>query len=560
MDYKETYNQWLSDPNIDEKTKKELRSIEGNEAEIEDRFYKELEFGTGGLRGIIGAGTNRMNIYTVAKATQGLADYINKVKTEETPSVVIACDSRNMSDKFSKITASVLNANRIKTFVYESLRPTPQLSFSVRHLGCIAGVNVTASHNAAEYNGYKVFWEDGAQVTPPHDEEILKCVSAVTNLSNPKLMSKDEAIEKGLYVEIGKEVDEVYLDTISKVVKEPELVRKMAKDIVIAYTPLHGAGIKIVPEILGRFGFANLHIVKEQAEPDGNFPTVDFPNPEMPSAFKLADELGQKIKADLIIATDPDSDRIGAHVVDGEGNYHALSGNLFGCFMCEYILLRLKEQDKLPINGYVIKSIVSSKLYDRIAEAYDVEVRNVLTGFKHIGAEILRSEINHDGTYLFGFEESYGFLPGTYARDKDACATALLLCEMATFYKSKGQTLWDGILAMYEKYGYEEEKTVSITKKGIDGMNEIKQDMENLRKNPPKNFGHFEVREIIDYNEFEKTNMPKSNVLYYKLDDAWVCVRPSGTEPKIKYYIGVSAKTPEEAKNKINELEKNFVG
>ncbi len=560
MNYKETYKAWLEDENIDEATKEELRSLEGNEAELEDRFYKELEFGTGGLRGIIGAGTNRMNIYTVAKATQGLADYINKVKIEEVPSVVIGYDSRNMSDKFSEITASVLNANGIKTYVYESLRPTPQLSFSVRYLGCIAGVNVTASHNAAEYNGYKVFWEDGAQVTPPHDKEILECVNAVTNLSNPNLMPKDEAIKKGLYVQIGKDVDEVYLEEIAKVVKEPEIINKMAKDIVVAYTPLHGAGIKVVPEILRRFGFTNLHIVKEQEEPNGDFPTVDFPNPEIPSAFRLADELGQKVKADLIIATDPDSDRIGAHVVDGEGNYHDLSGNMVGCFICEYVLSRLEAQNKIPKNGYVVRSIVSSKLFDRIAADYDVEVRNVLTGFKYIGAEILRSEVEHDGTYIFGYEESYGYLPGTYARDKDACATALLLCEMAAFYKSEGKTMWDGVLAMYEKYGYEEEKTVSITKKGVDGMAQIKKDMEDLRNNPPKNFGSFEVKEVIDYNEPEKTNMPKSNVLYYKLDDAWVCVRPSGTEPKIKYYIGVSAQTQKEAKAKVDELEKNFVG
>lgn len=580
MNYKETYNAWLQDENIDEATKAELRSIEGNESEIEDRFYKELEFGTGGLRGILGAGTNRMNIYTVAKATQGLADYINKFmdelkehhskehdcskcdscEMEKIPAVAIGCDSRNMSDKFCEITASVLNANGIKTFVFESLRPTPELSFTVRHLGCIAGVNVTASHNAAEYNGYKVFWADGAQVTPPHDEGILKCVNAVANLSNPNLMPKEEAIEKGLYVSIGKDIDEKYMDVISKVLKEPALTRQMAKDVTIAYTPLHGAGIKIVPEILKRFGFTNLHIVKEQEEPDGNFPTVDFPNPEMPSAFKLADELGQKVLADIIIATDPDSDRLGAHVKDGQGKYHALTGNMLGNFMCEYVLSRLKAQNKIPEDGFVIRSIVSSKLFDRIAASYNVQVRPVLTGFKYIGAEILKSEMKHDGTYLFGFEESYGFLPGTHCRDKDACATALLLCEMVAFYKYNDETLWDGILDMYEKYGYEDEKTISITKKGVDGMLAIKQAMTDYRENPPKNFGSFEIKEVIDYNEPEKTNMPKSNVLYYKLDDAWVCVRPSGTEPKIKYYIGVSANDKAQASAKIEELEKNFIG
>lgn len=580
MGYKETYYEWLNDANIDEETKAELKSIEGNDAEIEDRFYKELEFGTGGLRGVLGAGTNRMNIYTVAKATQGLADYINlfmeKLKVhhaeehdcskctdcevEKQMSVAIGSDSRKMSDRFCEITAAVLNANGIKTYVFESLRPTPELSFAVRHLGCIAGVNVTASHNPAEYNGYKVFWADGAQVTPPHDEAILDCVNSVTNLSNPKLMPKDEAIEKGLYVEIGKDIDEAYLNVISGVVKEPSLTKQMSKDITVVYTPLHGAGIKIVPEILKRFGFTDLHIVKEQEVPDGSFPTVEFPNPEMPSAFALADELGQKVNADIIIATDPDSDRLGAHVRDGEGNYHALSGNVLGCLMCEYVLGRLNAQGRLPKDGYVIRSIVSSKLFDRIAKNYNACVREVLTGFKYIGAEIRNSEINKDGMYLFGFEESYGFLPGTYCRDKDACATALLLCEMAAFYKYEDETLWDVVLSMYKKYGYEEEKTVSITKKGVNGMAEIKQSMTDMRNNPPRAIGGFEVKKVIDYTKPDETGKPYSNVLYYLLDNAWVCVRPSGTEPKIKYYIGVSGENPEAARQMIAELEREFVG
>ena len=588
--YKERFEQWLNDPNIDAETKAELKSIEGNEKEIEDRFYRELEFGTAGLRGIIGAGTNRMNKYTVAKATQGVADYINDFyelirqhhaqmedetceeaghdcskcsgcssEDEVLPCVAIAGDSRHMSAEFEDIAAAVLNANGIRAYVFDDLRPTPELSFAVRYLGCIAGINITASHNPAEYNGYKVYWADGAQVTPPHDENIMARVEKVENLSNPKLMDKKEALEKDLYVTIGRDVDEAYLDRIAACVREPSLTKQMAKDVKIAYTPLHGAGIKIIPEILHRFGFQDLYIVKEQEKPDGDFPTVAFPNPEMPEAFKLADALGQEKNADIIIATDPDSDRIGLHVRDQEGNYHALNGNQIGCLICEYELGRLKAQNKIPKDGYVVRSIVSSKLFDRIAQAAGVEVKEVLTGFKNIGAEMFKSEITKEGTFILGYEESYGYLVGTHARDKDACVSALVLAEMCAYYKYEDLTIWDVLQDLYQKYGYTEEKTISITKKGIDGLSAIANTMKEMRKDPPEELAGMQVKRFLDYEKPEETNLPKSNVLYFELDDAWVCVRPSGTEPKIKYYIGVSAPTEQEAKEKIDQLEKAFV-
>ena len=587
--YRERYQEWLDDPFIDADTKEELKALAGNEAEIEDRFYKELEFGTAGLRGIIGAGTNRMNKYTVAKATQGLADYIHdfydllrkhhQAKSDEAceeaghdcsqcdgcsedlilPCVAIAGDSRHMSKEFEDIAAAVLNANGIRAYVFDDLRPTPELSFTVRYLGCIAGINITASHNPAEYNGYKVYWADGAQVTPPHDENIMARVNKVTNLSNPVMMDKEEAMDKDLYITIGREVDEAYMERIAACVKEPSLTKQMARDVTVAYTPLHGAGIKIIPEILHRFGFNNLFVVKEQEKPDGDFPTVAFPNPEMPEAFQLADALGQEKNADVIIATDPDSDRIGIHVRDNDGSYHDLNGNMIGCLICEYELGRLASQNRIPEDGYVVRSIVSSKLFDRIAEHYGVKVKEVLTGFKNIGAEMFKSEMTGEGTYLFGYEESYGYLVGTHARDKDACVTALVLCEMCAYYKYNDMTLWDAMLEVYEKYGFAMEKTVSITKKGIDGLTAIAKTMEEMRSDPPKELAGMPVQKFLDYEKPEETGLPKSNVLYFELADAWVCVRPSGTEPKIKYYVGVSAPSREEAEEKMEQLEQAFV-
>ncbi|MCQ2512915.1 MAG: phospho-sugar mutase [Lachnospiraceae bacterium] len=584
--YMEKYNQWLNDPFIDDETKAELKSISDNETEIEERFYKELEFGTAGLRGIMGAGTNRMNKYIIAKATQGLADYINtffailmkhrKEKEEEmceesghdcskcggcseaVPSVAIAYDSRHNSVEFSDIAAAVLNANGIRTYVFEGLRPTPELSFTVRHLGCVAGINITSSHNPAEYNGYKVYWADGAQISAPHDENITVCINNVKNFTNLKLMEKQEAISKELYVPIGRVTDEAYMNIVSEQVREPSLMKQMARDITVAYTPLHGAGITIIPELLHRFGINNLYIVKEQEKPDGDFPTVEFPNPEMPTAFQLVDELGRKVKADLIIATDPDSDRIGVHVRDEEGKYHELNGNVLGCLICEYELERRKAQGKIPTDGYVIRSIVSSRLFDRIAKAHGVEVREVLTGFKNIGAEMFKSEVTKDGTCILAYEESYGYLVGDYARDKDACVAALILCEMCAYYKYEDMTLWDAVCEMYEKYGFEEEKTVSITRKGINGLEEIAHIMTEMRTNPPRKIGGYEVKQMVDYEQPELTGMPKSNVLFFQLEGAWVCVRPSGTEPKIKYYFGVSG-NPETVSEKIEKLQGDFI-
>lgn len=558
MDYKELYEVWLNDPNIDEETKKELADVKEDDNEIKDRFFQELEFGTGGLRGVIGAGTNRMNIYTVAKATQGLSDYIKKAGEKE-PAVAIAFDSRHMSPEFADVTAGVLNANGIKAYVFESLRPTPELSFATRYLGCIAGVNITASHNPAEYNGYKAYWKDGAQVTPPNDTGIMECVNKVTNVLSPNIMPKEEAAEKGLYITIGKDVDEAYIKELKAQVKDRAAIEKAAKDIKIVYTPLHGAGMTIVPGLLRDEGFENLYIVSEQEKPDGDFPTVPYPNPESAAAFELADKLGAEKGADIIIATDPDADRIGLHVRDKEGAYHALSGNTIGCLICEYELERRKESGRLPNDGFVVRSIVSSRLFDSIAESYNVEVRKVLTGFKNIGAEILKSEEQKEGTYLYGFEESYGYLVGTYARDKDACGAALKISEMCAFYRLKDMTLWDAVNAMYEKYGYSHERTISLTKKGISGMQEIDGMMTGLRNDPPSVIGGYEVREFLDYKKPEKTGLPSSNVLYFDMGDSWVCVRPSGTEPKIKFYIGVSAGTEDEAIKKADTIEKDLI-
>lgn len=478
----ERYQAWLQNPHIDAATKEELLAISGDEAEIKDRFYCDLEFGTAGLRGVIGAGTNRMNRYTVAKASKGLADYILKqAKESAAPSVAIAYDSRRMSTEFADITAAVFNAHGIKAYVFDSLRPTPELSFALRRLGCIAGVNITASHNPAEYNGYKVYWADGAQVTPPHDTGIMACVNAVGDFTQIAQMEKEEAVQKGLYVTLGAETDEAYMQVLLEQVKEKEIMRRFAGKVRVVYTPLHGAGMQIVPALLQRAGFTNLFVVPEQAEPNGDFPTVAFPNPEMPEAFVLAERLGEEKEADLIIATDPDADRIGLHVRDTNGVYHAINGNLIGCLMCEYELHRLSAQNALPQDGFVVRSIVSSRMFDAIASRYGVQVRQVLTGFKNIGAEILKSEETGCGTFLFGYEESYGYLTGTYARDKDACGGASKLCEMAAFYRSLGKTLWDAVCDLYRTYGFHIEETVSITKKGIDGMQAIAKTMQEIQ-------------------------------------------------------------------------------
>ena len=572
MDAKKVYEQWLNDPNIDSETKAELEAIKGNDAEIEDRFYMELEFGTAGLRGVLGAGTNRMNKYVVCKATQGLADYINtffdggenasSLKAlpgkEKAPdkAVAIACDSRHMSDEFSDFAAACLNANGIKTYVFESLRPTPELSYAIRELNCISGINITASHNPAEYNGYKAYWADGAQITPPYDKGIMDCVNAVTNLSSPKMMDKAEAIEKGLYVQIGQDIDDKYIAEILKQIKKPEIVKKQGATMKIAYTPLHGAGIKIVPEALKRAGFENVIIEPNQAIPDGDFPTVPYPNPESAEAFKLVEALAIKEGCDMAIATDPDADRIGIHVPDKDGVFHELSGNAIGCLLCEYELSRLAEDGKLPADAAIVRSLVSSKLVDVIAKSYGAETKEVLTGFKWIGQEILKMEETGKGTYIFGFEESYGYLIGTYARDKDSCVAALALAEVVAYYKDQGKCAWDAVCEMYEKHGYSVEETVSVTIKGSSGMKEIAGRMDALRENPPKELGGHVITKVKDYNKPEETGLPKANVMYFEMEDAWAAVRPSGTEPKIKYYVGARS-TSEEGAVKMKDEIKN---
>lgn len=555
MKAEDVYRQWLTNPDIDEDTRKELEGIEGNQAEIEDRFYQDLEFGTAGLRGVIGAGTNRMNRYTVARATKGLADYINSQEGGAERGVAIAYDSRHMSPEFADIAAAVLNAQGIKAYVFESLRPTPELSFAVRQLHAIAGINVTASHNPAEYNGYKVYWEDGAQVTPPHDTGIMDCVAAVTSLTGIPEMPRNEAEEKGLYVSMGKEMDDKYVDTILELVKEEDAIAEVADDLKIVYTPLHGTGIVIIPGALERAGFKQVYIVKEQQVPDGDFPTVSYPNPEMPEAFELAEALAREVGADIALATDPDADRIGVYVKDKEGNYHSLDGNMIGSVLCAFELSVCAARGGIPEDGYVIRSIVSSRMIEAIAEDYGVECLSVLTGFKNIGKAILEAEEKGKGTFLFGYEESYGYLEGDYVRDKDACGTALALCDMCAFYKSFGMTPWEAVTALYEKYGYYREHTISITKKGKSGMEEIKADMEALRNTPPADFGGFRVISVTDYNDPESTGLPKSNVLIFDLENGWVAVRPSGTEPKIKYYIGVKADTEADAVEMVDKIK-----
>lgn len=565
MEYKDKYQNWLNDTNIDDKTKEELRSIK-DEKEIEDRFYKDLEFGTAGLRGVIGAGTNRMNKYTVTKATQGLANYIVKNNGQDR-GVAIAYDCRIMSEEFSEQTALCLNANGIKTYRFDSLRPTPELSYAVRKLGCIAGIVITASHNPPEYNGYKVYWEDGAQIVEPTDKEIISEVNNVTDFSSIKTISKEEAVSKGLYNVIGKNIDDQYIAELKKLVVNQEAINEMQKDIKIVYTPLHGTGNIPVQRILKEIGFENVYVVKEQEAPDGKFPTVSYPNPEDPNAFKLAIELAQKVDADVILANDPDADRLGVYAKDNKtGKYIQFNGNMTGNLVAEYILSQKKEKHTLPENGAIIKTIVSSNLTDAIAEYYGVKLFSTLTGFKNI-AKIIRG-FEKDNTYncLFSYEESYGCIIGTHARDKDGIVAVMTVCEAAAYYKKQGLTLWDQMLNIYKKYGYYKEKQLSIVLKGAEGAEQIKKMMDEMRKNPPAKIADYTVKAVGDYStqkihnnetgEDSNTNLPKSNVLYYELDkNAWCCARPSGTEPKIKFYMGVCGTSLENADIELEKLE-----
>lgn len=567
MDYRKAYEEWLENPYFDEEAKRELESIKDDENEIKERFYQDLEFGTAGLRGIIGMGTNRMNIYTVQKATQGLANYINKSGAAN-KSVAIAFDSRNMSPEFADVAALCLAANGIKAYVFESLRPTPELSYAVRELSCIAGINITASHNPPEYNGYKVYWEDGAQITPPHDIGIMEEVKNVTDYANVKSMSMEDAVGQGLYQKIGAEIDDKYIECLKKLVIHPECIKQMAKELTIVYTPLHGTGNIPVRRVLAELGFENVYVVPQQELPDGNFPTVSYPNPEAEEAFELALALAKEKDADLVLATDPDADRLGVYVKDSKtGNYITLTGNMSGCLLADYEISQIKETRGLPKDGHLIKTIVTTNMADAIARYYDVKLLEVLTGFKYIGQQILGFEQKKQGTYLFGFEESYGCLIGTHARDKDAIVATMALCEAAAYYKTKGMTLWDAMIQMYERYGYYKDAIQSITLKGIEGLNKIQEILDTLRKNPPTQVGGYKVMSARDYKEdtikdlatgeVKPTNLPKSNVLYYDMEDAaWLCVRPSGTEPKVKFYYGVKGNSLEDADEKSEKLGK----
>ena len=564
--YMEKYDEWLNNPVIDEESKKELLSIKENRGEIEDRFYKELEFGTAGLRGVIGIGTNRMNKYTVTKATQGLANYIIK-KQGQNKGVAIAYDCRIMSKEFSEYTANCLNANGIKTYVFEDLRPTPELSFAVRELGCIAGIVITASHNPPEYNGYKVYWEDGAQIVEPTDKEIIDEVNKVSDFATIKTMDKEETIEKGLYNIIGEEIDNRYIEELKKLVVNEDAIKKTQKDIKIVYTPLHGTGGMLAKRILKEIGFENVFVVKEQEKPDGHFPTVSYPNPEDPKAFELAIELAKKVEADVILANDPDADRIGIYVKDAKNNeYIQFNGNMTGNLIAEYILSQKKANGTLPTNGAIIKTIVSSNMTDAIAKEYGVRLFSTLTGFKNIAKIIRECEQKQSYKCLFSYEESYGCIIGTHARDKDGIVAVMTICEAVAYYKMHGLTLWEQMNNMYEKYGYYKERQMAITLKGIEGAEEIRKMMENMRNNPPKeiaglkvkSFGDYSKQEIVDENGNKtSTGLPKSNVLYFDLEkNSWVCVRPSGTEPKIKFYMGVCEKSMIGADNKLEALEK----
>ena len=559
------YQDWCTNPIFDEKTRKELLTIAGDEEEIKDRFYKDLEFGTAGLRGVIGNGTNRMNVYTVTKATQGLANYILKKGTEN-KGVAIAYDSRNMSPEFARETALCFNANGIKTFIFDSLRPVPELSFAVRELGCTAGVMITASHNPPEYNGYKVYWDDGAQIVSPTDKEIINEVNKVKDYSLVRSISLEEAKKLRLYNVIGKAMDKLYLTAIKKQVLNPEIIKE-ENDLKIVYTPLHGTGNIPVQAVLEDLGFKNVYVVPEQELPNGSFPTVDYPNPEDPKAFDLALKLANKVDADVVLATDPDADRLGVYAKDSKtGEYKSFTGNMSGLLIAEYVLSQKKAKKLMPKNGALVSTIVSSNLAIAISKEYKIDFIEVLTGFKYIGEQIRNFEATGSHEYLFGFEESYGCLVGTHARDKDAITAVMILCEAAAYYKKHGLTLWDQMIKIYEKYGFYKEGISTITLKGADGAQKIQELMNRIRNNPPKKLGDYKVLsfrdyktgKIIDYKtgKESETGLPTSNVLYYDLEDnGWCCVRPSGTEPKVKFYIGVKGKSMEDAEKKLNNLK-----
>ena len=564
MSYRDTFQFWLEDDYFDAATKEELLAIRNNEAEVEDRFFKDLEFGTGGLRGVIGAGTNRMNFYTVRKATQGLANYIVKQNGAE-KGCAIAYDSRRFSPEFAKEAALCLAANGVHAYLFDALRPTPELSFAVRKLGCTAGIVITASHNPPEYNGYKVYWEDGAQITAPKDKEIITEVRNVTDFHTVKTMDEAEAVKAGLLTMIGSEIDDAYIAELKKQIIHPELIEQVSDDITIVYTPFNGTGLVPVTRVLKELGFKKVYVVPEQADPDPNFTTLEYPNPEDPKAFTLAVKLAKEVNADIILATDPDADRLGVYALDkATGEYVSFTGNMSGMLIAWYLLSEKRATGTMPANPALVKTIVTTNMADALTSAFDVKLIEVLTGFKYIGEQIKFFEQDHTYNYVFGLEESYGCLAGTHARDKDAPVAVMCLCEVAAYCKSKNMTLWDLMLKLYEEYGYYKEGLHTVTLKGMTGSEKIKAIMESFRSNPPKEFGEFKVVAFRDYEKnviikadgtTGETGLPKSNVLYFELDrDAWCCLRPSGTEPKIKFYMGVKGESLEDADALLKNL------
>lgn len=565
MNYKEKYNLWINSEIVDSKTKEELSSIK-DEKELEERFYRELEFGTGGLRGIIGSGSNRMNIYTVGKATQGLADYLVNTYGADKASVSVAYDSRNMATEFSETVAKVLTGNGVKVNLFESLRPTPVLSFAVRELKTKAGIVVTASHNPKQYSGYKVYGEDGGQVTDESAAEILSYIERVDDFSKIKTLDLEVAKEKGLLKIIGEEVDKPYIEKVKALTLRKDLVQNNAKDIKIIYTPIHGSGNIPVRRVLKELGYENLSVVKEQELPDGNFPTAPFPNPEVPQVFEIALEMAKNIKPDIIFGTDPDCDRIGAVVKDSQGEYKVLTGNQTGVLLLDYILSSMKDLNTLPKNAAAIKTIVTTEMATSVAKYYGVELIDVLTGFKYIGEKIKEFEESKSNTYVFGFEESYGYLAGTFVRDKDAVIAAALICEMTLYYKTKGMSLYDALIGLFDKFGYNREGLVSMEFAGKAGQEEMAKTMENLRHSMKNAIGTVKIRKKIDYKlSIEKDlievtekeiNLPKSNVLKFILEDgSWFVVRPSGTEPKMKVYFSVVGWSLKDSEEKLEKFK-----
>ncbi len=569
MEYMDKFQFWLDNEYFDEDTKKELLAIRNDATEIEDRFYKDLEFGTGGLRGVIGAGTNRMNVYTVRKASQGLANYIIQ-KGGQDKGVAIAYDSRRMSPEFADTAALCLAANGIKAYVFDSLRPTPELSFAVRKLNCVAGIVVTASHNPPEYNGYKVYWEDGAQITAPLDKEIIAEVNKITDYNTVKTMDKAAAVAAGLYEVIGAEIDDAYMEELKKQIIHPEIIAEVAEDIKIVYTPLCGTGNVPVRRVLKELGFKNVYVVPEQENPDPDFTTLDYPNPEDPKAFTYALRLAKEKDADIVLATDPDADRLGVYAKDlATGEYVPFTGNMSGMLIAEYILRERTKNQTMPENPALVTTIVTTNMAEVITKAYNVKMIEVLTGFKFIGEQIKWFERDNSYNYVFGLEESYGCLAGTHSRDKDACVAVMCLCEVAAYCKKEGKTLWDMMVEMYEKYGYFKETQYTITLKGVDGAKQIAETMDKLRENPPKAFGDLKVLRFRDYKEDKildmetgtvtTTGLPSSNVLYFELpDNCWCCARPSGTEPKIKFYMGVKGNSIADAEAKVEKLTEDL--